>query len=89
MGRRYARVAASEAAVITIVHPPAAAMGRKPPPVMTLNRAVAVWKLRGREAALEMIDPLNSELETVTFIFTGCARSAQEACIEFMTRGKR
>jgi RNA polymerase sigma-70 factor, ECF subfamily len=35
----------------------------QPSPVVTLNRAVAVWKLCGPEAALEMIDPLNSELE--------------------------
>jgi len=34
----------------------------QPSPVVTLNRAVAVWKLRGPEAALEMIDPLESEL---------------------------
>jgi RNA polymerase sigma-70 factor (ECF subfamily) len=34
----------------------------QPSPVVTLNRAVAVWKLRGPEAALEMIDPLKSEL---------------------------
>ncbi|HEV2272132.1 MAG TPA: RNA polymerase sigma factor [Steroidobacteraceae bacterium] len=35
----------------------------QPSPVLTLNRAVAVWKLRGPAAALEMIDPLASELE--------------------------
>ena len=35
----------------------------QPSPVVTLNRAVAVWKLRGPEAALEMVDPLNSELD--------------------------
>jgi RNA polymerase sigma-70 factor (ECF subfamily) len=35
----------------------------QPSPVVTLNRAVVVWKLRGPEAALEMIDPLNSELD--------------------------
>jgi RNA polymerase sigma-70 factor (ECF subfamily) len=34
-----------------------------PSPVTTLNRAVAVWKLRGPEAALRMIDPLTSELD--------------------------
>ncbi|MGH8320214.1 MAG: RNA polymerase sigma factor [Steroidobacteraceae bacterium] len=34
----------------------------QPSPVVTLNRAVAVWKLQGPEAALEMIDPLKSEL---------------------------
>jgi RNA polymerase sigma-70 factor, ECF subfamily len=35
----------------------------QPSPVVTLNRAVAVWKLRGPEAALEMIDPLRTELD--------------------------
>jgi len=35
----------------------------QPSPVVTLNRAVAVWELRGPEAALEMIDPLTSELD--------------------------
>ena len=35
----------------------------QPSPVVTLNRAVAVWKLRGPEAALELIDPLRSELD--------------------------
>lgn len=35
----------------------------QPSPVVTLNRAVAVWKLHGAEAALEMIDPLRSELD--------------------------
>ena len=35
----------------------------QPSPVVTLNRAVAVWKLRGPEAALEMVDPLRSELD--------------------------
>lgn len=35
----------------------------QPSPVVTLNRAVAVWKLRGAEAALEMIDPLERELD--------------------------
>lgn len=34
----------------------------QPSPVVTLNRAVAVWKLQGAEAALEMIDPLKNEL---------------------------
>jgi RNA polymerase sigma-70 factor, ECF subfamily len=31
----------------------------QPSPVVTLNRAVAVWKLRGAEAALAMIEPLD------------------------------
>ena len=35
----------------------------QPSPVVTLNRAVAVWKLRGPQAALDMIDLLNSELD--------------------------
>jgi RNA polymerase sigma-70 factor, ECF subfamily len=35
----------------------------QPSPVVTLNRAVAVWKLQGPETALEMIDPLKSELD--------------------------
>jgi RNA polymerase sigma-70 factor, ECF subfamily len=39
-------------------------------PVVTLNRAVAVWKLRGPEAALAMIDPLKSELDAY-FYFHG------------------
>ena len=32
----------------------------QPSPVVTLNRAVAVWKLHGAEAALAMIDPYNA-----------------------------
>jgi RNA polymerase sigma-70 factor, ECF subfamily len=35
----------------------------QPSPVVTLNRAVAVWKLQGPEAALEMIEPLKGELD--------------------------
>jgi RNA polymerase sigma-70 factor, ECF subfamily len=35
----------------------------QPSPVVTLNRAVAVWKLQGPEAALESVDPLRSELD--------------------------
>jgi RNA polymerase sigma-70 factor, ECF subfamily len=35
----------------------------QPSPVVTLNRAVAVWRLQGPEAALEMIDPLKGELD--------------------------
>jgi RNA polymerase sigma-70 factor (ECF subfamily) len=35
----------------------------QPSPVVTLNRAVAVWKLQGPAAALEMIDPLRGELD--------------------------
>jgi RNA polymerase sigma-70 factor (ECF subfamily) len=42
----------------------------QPSPVVTLNRAVAVWKLRGAAAALEMVDPLGSELDAY-FYFHG------------------
>ena len=35
----------------------------EPSPVVTLNRAVAVWKLHGAQAALEMIDPVRKELD--------------------------
>jgi RNA polymerase sigma-70 factor (ECF subfamily) len=42
----------------------------QPSPVVTLNRAVAVWKLRGPEAALAMIDPLKSEVDAY-FYFHG------------------
>jgi RNA polymerase sigma-70 factor (ECF subfamily) len=42
----------------------------QPSPVVTLNRAVAVWKLRGPEASLAMIDPLKSELDAY-FYFHG------------------
>jgi RNA polymerase sigma-70 factor (ECF subfamily) len=40
----------------------------QPSPVMTLNRAVAVWKLQGPEAALAMIDPLKSELDAYFYL---------------------
>jgi RNA polymerase sigma-70 factor (ECF subfamily) len=40
----------------------------QPSPVVTLNRAVAVWKLHGPEAALEMIDPLASELDAYFYL---------------------
>jgi RNA polymerase sigma-70 factor, ECF subfamily len=40
----------------------------QPSPVVTLNRAVAVWKLRGAEAALEMIDPVTSELDAYFYL---------------------
>ena len=43
---------------------------REASPVVTLNRAVAVWKLRGAGAALEMVDPLKSELDAY-FYFHG------------------
>jgi RNA polymerase sigma-70 factor, ECF subfamily len=42
----------------------------QPSPVVTLNRAVAVWKLEGAEAALEMIDPLRTQLDAY-FYFHG------------------
>ncbi len=40
----------------------------QPSPVVTLNRAVAVWKLHGSEAALAMIDPLRSELDAYFYL---------------------
>jgi RNA polymerase sigma-70 factor (ECF subfamily) len=40
----------------------------QPSPVVTLNRAVAVWKLRGAEAALAMIDPLLGELDAYFYL---------------------
>lgn len=40
----------------------------QPSPVVTLNRAVAVWKLQGPQAALEMIDPLKSELDAYFYL---------------------
>jgi RNA polymerase sigma-70 factor, ECF subfamily len=40
----------------------------QPSPVVTLNRAVAVWKLQGPEAALAMIDPLKSELDAYFYL---------------------
>lgn len=42
----------------------------QPSPVVTLNRAVAVWKLQGPEVALKMIDPSKSELNAY-FYFHG------------------
>lgn len=40
----------------------------QPSPVVRLNRAVAVWKLHGPEAALAMIDPLRSELDAYFYL---------------------
>ena len=40
----------------------------QPSPVVTLNRAVAVWKLQGAEAALKMIDPLKGELDAYFYM---------------------
>jgi RNA polymerase sigma-70 factor (ECF subfamily) len=40
----------------------------QPSPVVTLNRAVAVWKLQGPEAALAMIDPLRGELDAYFYL---------------------
>ena len=40
----------------------------QPSPVVTLNRAVAVWKLRGPAAALDMIDPLRAELDAYFYL---------------------
>lgn len=42
--------------------------GLQPSPVVTLNRAVAIWKLQGPEAALEMIDPLKTELDAYFYL---------------------
>ncbi len=41
----------------------------QPSPVVTLNRAVAVSKIRGPEAALEMIEPLASRLSGYFYFF--------------------
>jgi RNA polymerase sigma-70 factor, ECF subfamily len=40
----------------------------QPSPVVTLNRAVAVWKLQGPEAALAMIEPLKIELDAYFYL---------------------
>ena len=40
----------------------------QPSPIVTLNRAVAVWKVRGAEAALAMIEPLRSELDAYFYL---------------------
>jgi RNA polymerase sigma-70 factor (ECF subfamily) len=40
----------------------------EPSPVVTLNRAVAVWKLQGPAAALQMIAPLESELDSYFYL---------------------
>jgi RNA polymerase sigma-70 factor (ECF subfamily) len=40
----------------------------QPSPVVTLNRAVAVWKLQGPEVALAMIDPLKTELDAYFYL---------------------
>jgi RNA polymerase sigma-70 factor (ECF subfamily) len=42
----------------------------QPSPVVSLNRAVAVWKLQGPTTALAMIEPLRSELDAY-FYFHG------------------
>ena len=41
----------------------------QPSPVVTLNRAVAVSKVRGAEAALEMIEPLGERLSNYFHFF--------------------
>jgi RNA polymerase sigma-70 factor (ECF subfamily) len=41
----------------------------QPSPVVTLNRAVAVSKVRGAEAALQMIEPLASQLSGYFYFF--------------------
>jgi RNA polymerase sigma-70 factor (ECF subfamily) len=40
----------------------------QPSPVTTLNRAVAVWKLQGAQAALAMIDPLKRDLDAYFYL---------------------
>ena len=40
----------------------------QPSPVVTLNRAVAVWKLQGAAAALAMIEPLRGELDAYFYL---------------------
>lgn len=40
----------------------------KPSPVVTLNRAVAVWKLHGAAAALDMVEPLRDELDAYFYL---------------------
>jgi RNA polymerase sigma-70 factor, ECF subfamily len=40
----------------------------QPSPVVTLNRAVAVWKLHGAAAALAVIDPLRRELDAYFYL---------------------
>lgn len=47
----------------------AALEAMQPSPVITLNRAVAVSKLRGAEAALEMIAPLEERLSGYFYFF--------------------
>src|SRR5260370_32957111 len=41
----------------------------QPSPVVTLNRAVAVSKVRGPQAALEMIEPLGQRLSNYFHFF--------------------
>lgn len=41
----------------------------QPSPVVTLNRAVAVWKVRGAQAALDMIEPLAPRLSNYFHFF--------------------
>ena len=50
----------------------------QPSPVVTLNRAVAVSKVRGAEAALTMIEPLAARLVRL-FLFPRRARRAAAA----------
>jgi RNA polymerase sigma-70 factor (ECF subfamily) len=42
--------------------------GLQPSPLVRLNRAVAVWKLAGAAAALEMIEPLSRELDAYFYL---------------------
>ena len=40
----------------------------QPSPVVTLNRAVAVWKVQGPQAALNMIEPLRDGLDSYFYL---------------------
>ena len=40
----------------------------QPSPVVTLNRAVAVWKVQGPQAALDMIEPLRDGLDSYFYL---------------------
>ncbi|MEW9855687.1 DUF6596 domain-containing protein [Novosphingobium sp. M1R2S20] len=62
---------------------------RAPSPVVTLNRAVAIWKLKGAQAALDMITPLSEALDGY-FYFHGVRGTflrqlerGEEACDAF------
>ena len=50
----------------------------QPSPVVTLNRAVAVWKLQGPAAALQMIGPLRNELDAYFYFHGLCGALLKE-----------